>query len=100
MGIPCSHLLSIGLENKDFPIEETIRKRWIKELFESNLSIIKLMDDIKDFLLRTDKDEEKKEEQKAEEEGQKEDKNDIRYYENEEQIIQNKDVNGKFVNFF
>ena len=66
-GIPCSHLISAALKNKDFPIQGLIKKRWLKEPFELNLSDSELINDIKSFLFTLKKEDKDKEENSQEE---------------------------------
>ena len=66
-GIPCSHLISVALKNKDFPIQGLIKKRWLKEPFELNLSDSELINDIKSFLFTLKKEDKDKEENSQEE---------------------------------
>jgi len=55
MGIICSHLVAVVLKNKDFLVQRFIRKRWIKDPFEKDLSDMKIIAGIKDFLMQEEK---------------------------------------------
>jgi len=99
MGIPCCHLVSIFIKNKDYDIMDFIRERWILDLDSSQYLDGNLIQFVKEFLLREDQkqpEEENKSDQEDKIDQEEEKKEDLKAQEEENEHILLGQLNSNF----